>query len=166
MLEIQCIGNLGQDATIKDFNGRNYIAFNLGHSERYTDKDGVKHERTTWISCLKPINDQSTLAGFLKKGTQVYVRGRVSARAFQRNDGTVDASLNCTVTDLQLLSSQKPASQNQPSTATNQPPATSAPTQQAQTPTTATQQSPAAMQAAVQNLANIGFAPEEDDLPF
>lgn len=118
MLELQVIGNLGQDATIKEWNGRRYIAFSVGTNERYTDREGVTHERTTWVSCLKPIfNDNSSLANYLLRGTQVYVRGKVSSKAYQLKDGTYASSLNCNVSDLQLLSSKRTeetASNSQP----------------------------------------------------
>lgn len=108
MIEIQMIGNLGQDATIKEWNGRRYIAFNLGDSERYTDKDGTVHERAQWVSCLKPVkNDNTSLATYLLKGTQVFIRGHVSTRCYSNKDGIWQAGLNCTVHDLQLLSSKR-----------------------------------------------------------
>lgn len=170
ILDLTAIGNLGQDATIKDFNGKKYIAFNLGCSEKFTDQNGVQNEKTTWISCLKLVrNEQSALAGFLKKGTQVYIRGRVSCKAFKRQDNQYDASLNCNVYDLQLLSSKQPASQNQPATATNQQPMNPAPMQQPQFAPQPQNQPTPQMQAAQQMLQNAGFTAQlsgDDDLPF
>lgn len=105
MNETMIIGNIGQDAQIKDFNGKQFISFNVCDSESYTDADGVKHEKATWISCLKPVFNGSTkIAQYLKKGTQVFVRGHVSSRAFQKSDGTWGSSLNIKVDFLQLLS--------------------------------------------------------------
>ena len=164
LLEMQAIGNLGADATIKDFNGRKFISFNLGCSEKYTDKNGVQTERTTWVSCLKMIrNEQSTLAGFLRKGTQVYIRGRVSCRAFTRNDGTMDASLNCNVNELQLLSSSKQPTQAQNSAIPNTPT-----TNQPSAPTRPQNDTNQQLQQAQQLLQNVGFMPVEQDgdLPF
>lgn len=68
MLEIKAIGNLCQDAVIKDFNGQKLYGFTVATDESFTDKQGQKHEKTTYISCLKPIyNEQSTLGQYLKK---------------------------------------------------------------------------------------------------
>ena len=53
MLVLEAIGNLGADAIIKDLNGQKYIAFSVAHTESYKDSQGQRHERTTWVSCLK-----------------------------------------------------------------------------------------------------------------
>lgn len=118
--EIQAIGNLGQDAEIKEFNGTKYLAFKVGCSEKYTGSDGVQREKTEWISCLKAVrNEQSKLAQFLKKGTQVMVRGRVSSRAFEATDPATKqkvwvSGLNCNVDKLQLLGSPRQSDQQNP----------------------------------------------------
>ena len=145
MFETQVIGNLGQDATIKDFNGKQYAAFSLGHNEKYTGNDGVVHEKTTWISCLKLVKPESKLVSLLKAGTQVYVRGRISTKVYSKGEGESKshyAGLNLNVYDLELLSSGKRSEQQSVSqqTANHQPvrqpypqfPANPAPQQQQQ----------------------------------
>lgn len=72
MLAVTVIGNIGNDAEIKEFNGQKFIAFNVASTERYKDRQGNQHSRTTWVSCLKP--GESSVVTYLKKGTQVYVR--------------------------------------------------------------------------------------------
>ena len=80
MQETIIIGNITQDAQIKDWNGSQFIAFSVADNETYRDREGTKHERTTYVSCLKPVfNGNTNVAPFLKKGTLVYLRGRVSA---------------------------------------------------------------------------------------
>jgi single-strand DNA-binding protein len=73
MLVLEIIGNLGSDAVIKDFNGQKFISFSVAHTESYVDKELVKHEKTTWVSCLK--YGESGVLPYLKKGTRVFVRG-------------------------------------------------------------------------------------------
>lgn len=114
MLKTTVIGYVGQDAAVKSFNNVNYIAFSVAHSEKYKDKNGIDHETTQWISCLKRIGENSQLAGYIKKGTKVYVEGRLSAKIFDKA-GTPEIALNCDVSHLELLSS-KPESQNAPQT--------------------------------------------------
>jgi len=53
MLQIEIIGNLGQDAEIKEFNGQRFISFSVAHTESYTDAHGERQKRTVWVSCLK-----------------------------------------------------------------------------------------------------------------
>ena len=76
MLQIEIIGNIGNDAQVKDFNGKKYIAFNVAHSEKFKNQQGVETERTTWVSVLKP--GESGIVQYLKKGTPVFVRGEMS----------------------------------------------------------------------------------------
>ena len=73
MLVLEAIGNLGADAIIKDLNGQKYIAFSVAHTESYKDSQGQRHERTTWVSCLK--YGESQVINYLKKGTRVFIRG-------------------------------------------------------------------------------------------
>ena len=80
MLAVTVIGNIGNDAEIKEFNGQKFIAFNVASTERYKDGQGNQHSRTTWVSCLKP--GESSVVSYLKKGTQVYVRGSLSVKTF------------------------------------------------------------------------------------
>lgn len=162
MFETQVIGNLGQDATIKDFNGKQYISFSLGQTEKYTGNDGVVHEKTVWISCLKLTKPESKLAQFLKTGTQVYVRGRISTKVYSKGEGenkTYNAGLNLNVYDLELLGGGKRNDQQQAGQqpATHQPPQQSAQTQQ---PRAQYPGNPAPQQ-------QMSMMPEnDDDLPF
>lgn len=62
MLAVTVIGNIGNDAEIKEFNGQKFIAFNVASTERYKDRQGNQHSRTTWVSCLKP-GESSVVTG-------------------------------------------------------------------------------------------------------
>lgn len=108
MLQLEVIGNLGSDATIKDFNGQKFIAFSVAHTESYNDQQGQKHERTTWVSCLK--YGESAVINYLKKGTRVFVRGELSAKAYTTN-GVTQVGINCKVRELQLLGGNNKADQ-------------------------------------------------------
>lgn len=100
MLVLEAIGNLGADAIIKDLNGQKYIAFSVAHTESYKDSQGQRHERTTWVSCLK--YGESQVINYLKKGTRVFIRGELSAKAYEAG-GALQAGINCRVRELQLL---------------------------------------------------------------
>lgn len=150
------IGNIGQNATIKEAGGRKFIAFSVGTNESYTDAEGVKHENTTWVSCLKPIyNEQSQLAQFLTSGTQVYVRGKVSCRTWRQQNGEMVAGLNCRVEYLQLCSSKRTET---PSNATKCGDVVTN-TQNA----VGTQQKPKEQPYTQQNM---NMMPQDDGLPF
>ncbi|UVQ33172.1 single-stranded DNA-binding protein [Bacteroides ovatus] len=75
---------------------------------------------TTWVSCLKP--GESSVVTYLKKGTQVYVRGSLSVKTFNSGNG-VQAGVNCLVRELQLLGSKQETQneQQQPATTSTPP---------------------------------------------
>lgn len=126
MLQVEIIGNIGNDAQVKDFNGKKYIAFNVAHSEKFKNQQGVETERTTWVSVLKP--GESAVAQYLKKGTPVFVRGDLSVKAYKDNAGNWQVGVNCLAREVQLLpggkrdqnaGTQQEAPAEQPATNTN-----------------------------------------------
>lgn len=160
MNETQVIGNLGRDATIKESNGKKYISFSLGHSEKYTDQDGVQHEKSTWFSCLKYIKSESKLAQFLKRGTQVYVRGKISSHVYEMdvNGQKVNvSSLDLFVYDLELLGGPRNNDQQTAQPETQQPSQQSVQQQRPQYPN-----NPAPTNQGQQ----MNMMPQDDDLPF
>lgn len=110
MLKVEFVGHIGSDAEIKDFNGKRYIVFNVATSERFKDAQGNPVSRTTWVSCLKP--GDGAVVNYLKKGTQVYCRGNLTVKTYTGRNG-VEAGINCTVSELELLGSRQDAQQNQ-----------------------------------------------------
>ena len=104
MLKTEFVGYIGSDAEIKEFNGKRYIA------ERFKDAQGNPVSRTTWVSCLKP--GDGAVVNYLKKGTQVYCRGNLTVKTYTGRNG-VEAGINCTVSELELLGSRQDAQQNQ-----------------------------------------------------
>lgn len=101
MLQVEIIGNIGNDAQVKDFNGKKYIAFNVAHSEKFKNQQGVETERTTWVSVLKP--GEGAIVNYLKKGTPVFVRGDLSFKQYQDNAHNWQVGVNCLAREVQLL---------------------------------------------------------------
>lgn len=106
MLQFQVIGNLGADARLETYQGRQFVSFNVGHNERFTDADGHVRESTMWVSCAWN-GDGGKLLQYLKKGRCVFVSGRGSARAYssQKARGFV-AGLNISVERVELVGAQ------------------------------------------------------------
>lgn len=104
MYELTIIGNLGKDAELKTINGKEYTIFSVCHSERYIDSNGNTKEKADWVSCYKSM--PSKLLPYLKKGTKVFVRGSFNIKVTQAL-GKTYVNVNCQVSTIQLLSSQK-----------------------------------------------------------
>lgn len=108
MLKTQLIGHLGKDAEVRDAAGKKVISFAVAHTEKYTDRNGAKQEKTTWVNCsLWRQPDKTGIAQYLTKGTQVYVEGTPSVRTYENKEGQTLASLELTVQSIELLGGGK-----------------------------------------------------------
>lgn len=82
------IGHLGADPEVKTITGGNTVArLSVATSEKWTDRDGNKQERTEWHR----VNAWGKLAElcqkYLSKGRQVYVEGRLQTRSWEDQQG-------------------------------------------------------------------------------
>lgn len=110
MIKLTMIGRLGGNAEVRDAAGRKVISFSVAHSESYTDRSGVRQEKTTWVKCsLWRDEGRTTIAEYLKKGTQVYVEGMPSVTSYQKQDGTTGVSLELNVISVELLGGKQDA---------------------------------------------------------
>jgi|SRR5687767_8739989 len=102
MIKLQVIGNLGKDCITNTVNGKSVMNFNVAHTEKFKDSQGVQKDKTIWVECAY-WSDRTAVAPYLKKGTQVYVEGTPEVRTYPKNDGTTGVSLTLRVQSVQLL---------------------------------------------------------------
>jgi len=88
--KVMVIGNLGADPVIRTLpnSGQNVANFSLATTERFTDRDGAKQERTEWLRVVAFGRLADTCERFLSKGRQVYVEGRLTTRQYEAKDGS------------------------------------------------------------------------------
>ena len=106
MIRMQLIGNLGKDCVTNQVNGKSVINFNVAHTEKFRDAQGVQKDKTIWVECAY-WTDRTAVAPYLRKGTQVFVEGTPDIRTYQKNDGTMGVSLTLRVFTVQLLGSRQ-----------------------------------------------------------
>lgn len=100
------IGHVGQDPEVRytgNANNATKVAtLRVATSERYKDKDGNVKENTEWhsIVCWRQLAD--VVEKFVKKGTQVYVEGKLVTRSWEDN-GVKRYSTDIVANTLQLL---------------------------------------------------------------
>src|SRR5487761_495031 len=83
------IGNLGANPTVRALpSGQNVANFPIATTERFTDRNGDKQERTDWHRIVAFGRLADTCERFLSKGRQVYVEGRLTTRQYQAKDGS------------------------------------------------------------------------------
>ena len=78
------VGNLGQDSDLRFSNaGVAVCNFSMATSERWTNKDGEKQERTEWHRVALWGKLADSLSQYLKKGTKVYVEGSLQTKSWE-----------------------------------------------------------------------------------
>ena len=83
------IGNLGGNPVIRALpSGQNVANFSLATTERFTDGDGAKQNRTDWHRIVAFGRLADTCERLLRKGRQVYVEGRLTTRQYEAKDGS------------------------------------------------------------------------------
>lgn len=110
--KITLVGNLGRDPETRYTpNGRMNVQFTMAVSRRFNDQSGQQQERTSWYRVtawggLAESLDRLAQNGYLAKGKQVYVDGRLEPREYQDQQGQTRTSLDVTANELQLLGSR------------------------------------------------------------
>lgn len=102
------IGNLGADPEVRYTQNSTAIAnLSVATSETWKDKQtGEQREQTEWhrIVCYRRLAE---IAGeYLRKGSKVYIEGRLQTRKWQGQDGKDNYTTEIVCNDLQMLDSR------------------------------------------------------------
>ena len=83
------VGNLGNDPEIRTMpNGEAVANISVATSESWTDKNtGERREVTEWHRIVLYRRLAEIAGQYLRKGSQVYVEGRLKTRKWQDNNG-------------------------------------------------------------------------------
>ena len=84
------VGNLGADPEVKAFqNGGRIANFRAATSESWKDKaTGERKERTEWHTVVVQGDGLvGVVERFLKKGSKIYIEGKLQTRKWQDKDG-------------------------------------------------------------------------------
>lgn len=122
------IGHLGADPEIKHLEDTQVANISLATTESYKDKLGNKVDQTEWHSLeiwgkLAEIAEQ-----YLKKGSQVYVEGKIKSDTWEDQDGNKRKKIKIRVSSFVMLGG-KQEGQTQPTTPAVNHAAMASPTQ-------------------------------------
>ena len=82
------IGNLGKDPEVRYMPGGEAVAnITLATTDTWKDKSGTKQEKTEWHRVSFFGRQAEVVGEYLKKGSQIYVEGRIQTRKWQDKDG-------------------------------------------------------------------------------
>jgi len=99
MIRLEVIGYLGNDAEVKEINGRKKTVFSIAANEKWKTKEGETKTKTTWVRCMY---NTDKIAKYLTKGKLLYIDGTPYANAWEGKNG-IQADLNINVNKLQFL---------------------------------------------------------------
>ena len=156
------VGNLGKDPEVRHFEGNSAVAsFSVATSESYMDKTtGERKTQTEWHNVVMWNGLANVAEKYLKKGSQVYIEGKLTTRKWQDKEGNDRYTTEVVARTMKMLGSRDGGSSY------NMPSAADAP---AQTAKASAPQSPAATTPATPTtpapVEKIADAPD-DDLPF
>ena len=102
------IGNLGNDPEVKYMPNGNAVAnVSVATTESWKDKtSGEKVEKTEWHRVVL-FGRLGEIAGeYLKKGSKVYIEGRLQTRKWQGQDGQDRYTTEIVANDMQMMDSK------------------------------------------------------------
>ena len=161
--KVMLIGNVRTDPEVRYLDGNTKVAtFRLATTERYRDRNGETRENTEWHSIVAWRQSADVAERFIRKGTQLFIEGRLRTRNWTDQQGAQHSRVEVTVDNLQLLGRKgdNPASQADGGY--------TAPPQQGGWQSQQRPAAPAAAPAAPASQApiDLGIDASSDDLPF
>lgn len=172
------VGNLGNDPEIRYTQDSTAIAnISVATSESWKDKTtGEQKEITEWHRCVAYRRLAEIMGEYLKKGSKVYIEGRLQTRKWQDSDGNDKYTTEIIVNEMQMLDSRGDSGQ-QAGSYQPQPQQQAAPQQQNQQQRPNSNQPPQGQrppapnpppqqQRQQQNAPQQGNQDYADDIPF
>lgn len=102
------IGRLCNDPEVKSTkSGSSFAAFRLATNDTYKDKAGEKKQLTEYhsITCFDGLAD--TVCKYVKKGSQIYVEGKLTTRSWEDESGNKQYATSINAKTIEFLDSKK-----------------------------------------------------------
>ncbi len=102
------VGNLGKDPESRYMpNGKAVTNFSVATTDSWKDKQtGEQREQTEWHNIVMYERLAEVAAEYLKKGSQVYIEGRLRTRKWQDKEGRDRYTTEVIANDMQMLGSR------------------------------------------------------------
>jgi len=98
------LGNLGQDPNLRHTESGVAVAtFSLATNESYTDREGNKQKRTEWHNIVVWRKLAEIAEQYLKKGSMIYVEGKITSRSYQAQDGSTRYITEIVANNFQMM---------------------------------------------------------------
>lgn len=101
------VGRLGKDPETRYMtNGEAVTNVTLATSENWKDKNGEKQEKTEWHNLVFYRRLAEIAGEYLKKGSQIFVEGKLQTRKWQDKEGKDRYTTEIIVNEMQMLGSK------------------------------------------------------------
>jgi single-strand DNA-binding protein len=98
------IGNVGKDPEVRYLENSTPVCnFTLATNEIYTNKSGEKVKNTEWHNIVLWRGLAEVAQKYVKKGTQVYIEGKIKTRSWDDKDGNKRYITEIVADSMQLL---------------------------------------------------------------
>lgn len=85
----QIYGNITRDPELKALpSGSNVCSFSVATNRTWKDKDGGKKEDAQFHNIVAFGKTAENIAQYMKKGSTIYVEGRIQTRSWEAKDGS------------------------------------------------------------------------------
>src|SRR5882757_6721229 len=97
------VGRLGRDPETRFTSGGQAVAnFSLATDETYKDRNGERQKRTEWHKIVVWGKQAEIAQQYLKKGSQIFVEGRIQSREWQDKEGQKRTSFEIVATNFRM----------------------------------------------------------------
>src|SRR6266849_5140175 len=98
------VGRLGRDPETRYTGGGQAVAnFSVATDESYKDKNGERQKRTEWHKIVVWGKQAEIAQQYLKKGSLVFIEGRIQSREWQDKEGQKRTSFEVVASNFRML---------------------------------------------------------------
>lgn len=98
------VGRLGRDPETRFTSGGQAVAnFSVATDETYKDRNGERQKRTEWHKIVVWGKQAEIAQQYLKKGSLIFVEGRIQSREWQDKEGQKRTSFEIVATNFRML---------------------------------------------------------------
>jgi len=98
------VGRLGRDPETRYTGGGQAVAnFSVATDESYKDKNGERQKRTEWHKIVVWGKQAEIAQQYLKKGSLVFIEGRIQSREWQDKEGQKRTSFEIVANNFRML---------------------------------------------------------------
>jgi single-strand DNA-binding protein len=98
------VGRLGRDPETRYTGGGQAVAnFSVATDESYKDKNGERQKRTAWHKIVVWGKQAEIAQQYLKKGSLVFIEGRIQSREWQDKEGQKRTSFEIVANNFRML---------------------------------------------------------------